>query len=424
MSASTGDGAPGPPDASGDETPAERIPPEIWTLLIATFFMAIGFGLIVPVLPQFAASFDVGATAVSVVVSAFAFMRFASAPLGGSLVNRFGERPMYVTGMLIVAASTLATAFAQDYWQLLVFRGLGGIGSVMFTIAATGLLVRHSPPGLRGRVSALWGGMFLVGNISGPIVGGLLGQFGMRLPFVVYAGTMVISAAIVGVFLGRGRGRGRGGEAGAPSSESTPPRRLADVSRDTAFHAVLVGALANGWVNFGLRSAVVPLFVAAAVSAEPWVAGAVVAATAVGNVVALQWSGRAADRIGRRPLMIWGSAIAAVSMVAMIPVGDLVSLLVVGFVGGIGAGLVNPAQQAVVADLVGHGRSGGQVLSTFQMTQDLGTIIGPIATGLIIDAVGYGWGFATAAVLLAITTLVWMRGRETLEGSAGRTSAA
>lgn len=400
-----------PERAGGDRGAAgERIPPEIWTLLIATFFMAIGFGLIVPVLPQFAASFDVGATAVSIVVSAFALMRFATAPVGGALVNRFGERPMYVSGMLIVSASTLATAFAQDYWQLLVFRGLGGIGSVMFTIAATGLLVKHAPPSLRGRVSALWGGMFLVGNISGPIVGGLLGQFGMRLPFLVYAATLVLSALIVGVFLGR---RGRGGA--DASAASTPPRRLAEVSRDSAFHAVLVGAIANGWVNFGMRSAVVPLFVAAAVSAEPWVAGAVVAATAAGNVAALQWSGRAADRIGRRPLMIWGSAIAAASMLAMIPVGDLVPLLAVGFVGGIGAGLMNPAQQAVVADLVGHGRSGGQVLSVSQMTQDLGTIIGPVVAGLIIDATGFGWGFAVGALLLAATTLAWLRARETLE---------
>lgn len=175
--------APSPAPGEG-ETP-ERIPVEIWTLLVATFFMALGFGLVVPVLPQFASSFGVGATLVAIVVSAFAFMRLVSAPLGGALVNRFGERPMYVAGMLIVAASTYATAFAGDYLQLLVYRGLGGIGSVMFTIASAGILARYSPPGLRGRVSALWGGMFLVGNISGPIAGGLLGQFGMRLPFIV-----------------------------------------------------------------------------------------------------------------------------------------------------------------------------------------------------------------------------------------------
>ena len=50
---------------------------------------------------------------------------------------------------------------------------------------------------------------------------------------------------------------------------------------------------------------------------------------------------------------------------------------------GIGAGLVNPGQQASVADVVGSGRSGGTVLSTFQMSQDAGAILGPVLVGLI-----------------------------------------
>ena len=58
------------------------------------------------------------------------------APAGGALIGRLGERPVYVAGLLIVAASTAACAFAQDYWQLLMFRGLGGAGSVMFTVAS------------------------------------------------------------------------------------------------------------------------------------------------------------------------------------------------------------------------------------------------------------------------------------------------
>ncbi|GGA62599.1 putative transporter [Pseudoclavibacter endophyticus] len=398
-------------DENAEEAPeaSARIPVEIWTLLVATFFMALGFGLVVPVLPQFASSFGVGATLVAIVVSAFAFVRLVSAPLGGVLVNRFGERGTYVAGMLIVAASTYATAFAAEYWQLLVYRGLGGVGSVMFTIASAGILAKYSPPGIRGRVSALWGGMFLVGNISGPIAGGLLGQFGMQLPFFVYGTAMVISALIVAVSAVRNRGTAR-----TDTAPQLPPRTLREVLRDGAFLRLLGSGFANGWVNFGVRAATIPLFVAAAVSSEPWVAGAVIATTAVGNVVSLPWAGRAADRIGRKPLVIWGALIAGVSLVVMIPVQDIASLLVVGFVGGLGAGLMAPANQAMAADIVGHGRSGGQVLSTFQMSQDLGTIVGPIVTGVIIDGLGYGWAFALAGAVMVASGMVWVRGPETL----------
>ncbi|HQD69482.1 MAG TPA: MFS transporter, partial [Ornithinibacter sp.] len=60
-----------------------RIPREIWVLIASAFVIALGFGLILPVLPQFAQSFGVGATASSIVVSAFAFFRLVFAPAGG-----------------------------------------------------------------------------------------------------------------------------------------------------------------------------------------------------------------------------------------------------------------------------------------------------------------------------------------------------
>ncbi len=63
-----------------------KIPREIWVLIASAFVIALGFGLILPVLPQFAQSFGVGATASSIVVSAFAFFRLVFAPVGGRLI--------------------------------------------------------------------------------------------------------------------------------------------------------------------------------------------------------------------------------------------------------------------------------------------------------------------------------------------------
>ena len=140
-------------------------PRDMKVMLVAAFLIALGFGLVAPVLPQFATTFDVGATAAAVIVSIFAFMRLVFAPAGGALIGRLGERPVYVSGLLIVAASTAACAFAQNYWQLLVFRGLGGVGSVMFTVASMALVVRLAPPESRGRVSGAYASAFLVGSV-------------------------------------------------------------------------------------------------------------------------------------------------------------------------------------------------------------------------------------------------------------------
>ena len=239
----------------------------------AAFCIAVGFGLITPVLPQFAESFDVGATLVTIVVSAFALMRLAFAPVGGALVTRLGERPVYLVGLLVVAASSLATAFAQSYGQLLVFRGLGGIGSTMFTISAMALIVRLAPPTIRGRVSSLYGSAFLVGNIIGPVIGGFLGRLGMRVPFIAYAVALVIAAGLVAAFLSGASLRP------APGAVALPVMTVAQAWSDSAYRSALVSGFANGWANFGVRVALTPLFIAAVIGTDPRLPGLALAGT-------------------------------------------------------------------------------------------------------------------------------------------------
>ncbi|MFC6286850.1 MFS transporter [Nocardioides sp. GCM10027113] len=383
------------------------IPGEIWVLIGSAFVIAVGYGLIAPVLPAYARSFDVGVAAASVVVSAFAFFRLVFAPAGGALVSRLGERPVYLTGLLVVAASSLATAFAQSYTQLLLLRGLGGLGSTMFTVSAMALLVRLSPPSIRGRVSSAYASAFLLGGMLGPVLGGLLASFGLRLPFVVYAFALVVAAAVVGLRLSGARLR--------PSADAPqqPPMLLREALGHSAYRAALASAFANGWANFGVRMAVLPQF-AIAVHDRTWVAGAALAVAAVGTAAALQVAGRLADSVGRRPLVITGLAVTAVGLGLIGLSADLVVLLALSAFSGLGAGLVNPGQQATVADVVGHERSGGSVLAAFQMAQDAGAIVGPILIGVIADQAGFGWAFAATGLVSALALLPWLVSAETL----------
>src|SRR5699024_4754464 len=229
----------------------------IWILVGAAFVIALGFGIVSPVLPAYARSFDVGVAAASVIVSAFAFFRLVFAPAGGALVERLGERPVYLAGLLVVAVSSFATAFAQSYGQLLLFRGLGGVGSTMFTVSAMALLVRLAPPSARGRVSSAYGSAFLIGGMVGPVLGGLLAGWGMRAPFLVYAGALVIAALVVGIGLGGAR------LAPAPDRAARPTMTVRQALGSPVYRAVLVSGAANGWTNFGVRMAVLPLLAAA-----------------------------------------------------------------------------------------------------------------------------------------------------------------
>ena len=385
----------------------QKLPRDIKVMLAAAFLIALGFGLVAPVLPQFATTFGVGNTEASVIVAIFAFMRLVFAPAGGALIGRLGERPVYVTGLLIVAASTAACAFAQDYWQLLLFRGLGGAGSVMFTVASMALVVRLAPAESRGRVSGAYASAFLIGNVCGPIVGGLLAGFGLRVPFLAYAAALVVAAVVVQTQLSHQR-RGSGPQ------QDRADMPLAEALATGTYRTALVSSFVNGWATFGVRMATVPLFAVAALGAGPEAAGFALAVFAAGNAAALTFSGRLADTLGRKPMMVAGLLVAGASTAAIGFTTGLGWFLAASALAGVGSGLFGPAQQAAVADVIGNGRSGGKVLAVYQMTSDVGAIVGPVLAGVLADRLGYGWAFGVTGGIMVVAACTWLATRESL----------
>lgn len=398
--------------------PKTAIPADIWVMVIAAFIVAIGYGIIAPVLPQFASSFNVGETAAAVVVSAFAFFRLVSAPAGGSLVNRLGERPIYVTGLLIVAASTYAVAFAQTYWQLLIFRGLGGLGSTMFTVSAMAIIVKLAPPHARARATGLYATSFLIGNIAGPIVGGLLAGFGLKVPFIIYGTGLVIAAAVVHVKLASSTRVARAEVRATVSPDDTSqrdtagptlaPMRVREAWQVPAYRAALLGATVSGWSAMGIRVAIYPLFALSVLNVGPEAAGLALTFFALGNAIAINASSRFADTYGRVPFVSAGFAVMGIATLLLGVWSNLPMFLTLSTVAGMGAGLIMPAQQAAIADVVGSERPSGKVLSRFQMAMDFGSIVGPIATAALAQNVSYAVAFAVAGAFCLLASVVWL----------------
>ena len=373
--------------------------------------IAVGYGLIAPALPTFARSFDVGVTAASFVVSAFAIFRLAFAPLSGRLVNKLGELRVYQTGLAIVALSTGACAFAQDYGQLLLFRSLGGIGSTMFTVSAVSLLIRLSPPAMRGRASGLWATGFLLGSIFGPLIGAGLIAVSLRAPFLIYGVGLLLAIAITGVLL---RGRAAGSVDEGASAEEVRTIGVRAALRHPSYRAALSSSFANGWLVFGVRIALVPLFVVEALRVDAGWAGVSLAVFAAGNAVTLMAAGRIADRRGRKPPLLVGLAICGLGTVWLGYTETLPLFLAASLVAGLGSGLINPPMTAAVADLIGSKARGGPVLAAFQMAADVGAIIGPLAAGALAELSSYSTAFAVTGAVSLIAMAFWWRAPETL----------
>ncbi|HET7724091.1 MAG TPA: MFS transporter, partial [Propionibacteriaceae bacterium] len=151
-----------------------RKPQPVPVLAVIAFLVALGFGIVSPVLPVFARTFGVTTLAAGAVASSFALVRVASLPMAARLARALAERRIIVAGVLIVAVSSAACAAATSYWSFLIARAAGGVGSAMFTIGATTLLFSVTPSERLGRASGLFNGGFVLGGMTGPVLGGIL----------------------------------------------------------------------------------------------------------------------------------------------------------------------------------------------------------------------------------------------------------
>jgi MFS family permease len=389
-----------------------RLPVEVTVLTAIAFAVAIGFGIVAPVIPLYAREFGVGATLAGAVVSVFAGMRLVSGLLSGRLVDRFSERRVLTAGLAIVALSSALAGAAQSYPQLLVLRGAGGVGSAMFTVSAFALMYRVVDPGLRGRAAGLIQGGFLLGGVAGPAVGGLLAEASLRAPFFVYAATLGVAAVISATALRRA-------DASRPASDDpsgdAPRTSLRTALRSRAYIAALVTQVGTGWALFGVRSSLIPLFVADALGLPArWVGIGFVLSAAVQGALLLP-AGRFVDTVGRRPAMVGGGAVAAGSVALLAVWPSQPGFLVAMAVYGAGAALLGTAPAAVVGDVVGS--RGGTVVAVSQMASDLGAIVGPIVAGVLVETGSFTLAFSVTAAVIAAGALVSLTMPETRQPS-------
>ena len=192
-------------DASGASgaQPKPATPAAMRFILIAVLIDMIAIGIMVPVLPhvvgRFTASNDEQTLGFLAVTLAFGVASFIGSPVLGALSDRYGRRPILLLGFMGMAISFFVTAAANALWMLVVVRLFSGAMQANISVAQA-YVADITPPEDRARRFGLVGAMFGVGFIVGPVLGGLLGDIDVRLPFVL-AGCMALLNGCYGLFV-------------------------------------------------------------------------------------------------------------------------------------------------------------------------------------------------------------------------------
>ena len=404
---------------------------QVLALAFARMADGIGNSFLVIVIPLYVASDVVtGATfglaesmIIGIILSLFGFVNSSFQPFTGRLSDRFGRRKLFLLiglgGLTVTNASYL---FAETYLSLLVVRGLQGL-SVAFIVPASVALVNElATTDERGGNMGVYNTFRLIGFGAGPVAAGTvvsLGPYtlpagvtisGFDAAFYVAAITAAISYLLVTVLIS--------------DPESTRANAGADLSisiRDPTGRNLLDPIFTLG---------VASLFMAAAIAllatiqpqvnerlsqGETWF-GLQFAAFVIAQILLQTPVGRACDRYGRRPFILYGMVLLIPSTLAQGFVTTSETMFLARLVQGIAGAMVFAPALALAGDLAGEGESGSK-LSILTMAFGFGIAIGPLLSG---GLVGYGFEvpFVVGTVLAAAgAVLVYTQIEETLEST-------
>jgi MFS transporter, DHA1 family, tetracycline resistance protein len=376
-------------------------PSPLVAIFLVVFVDLLGFGIILPLLPFYAEALGASEVLVGLLLMTYAGAQLIGAPVMGSLSDRFGRRPLLILSQVGTVAGFLMLGLASALPMLFLARLVGGIMAGNITVAQA-YISDVTDETNRARGLALIGAAFGLGFILGPVIGGLLAEFGFHVPALAAAGVALLSLVLTAILV------------------PEPPQRRATASRGGPL------ALAQATLELSRRPRLRPTYLTGFLSAlglicfqssfalyserrygfGPRETGLLLAYVGVVTVVLqIGFTGRLVRRFGEERLVLAGTVLLYFSLLvtALAVVWQLllVSLLLVA----LGSGLLNPNLQSLLTRASGADER-GQVLGVFTSLDSLARVLAPLPATWMLGAVAPGAPLLLGAVLAGLSGLV------------------
>jgi DHA1 family tetracycline resistance protein-like MFS transporter len=389
-------------------------------VFITVFMDMVGFGLIMPVLPRLIEQVSGRDLAGASLLGGWLFfayggMQFLFGPAIGNLSDAYGRRPVLLLSVFGLAVDYLLTAFAPSMLWLFVGRIVAGICGASYT-TANAYLSDITKPEERAKVFGMMGAAFGLGFVIGPAIGGLLGEFGPRVPFFVAAGLSIVNF-IYGYFV-------------LPETLARENRRPFTLRRANPVGALKVFANYRGVLPMSavmflyfLASAVYPaLWAFWGIAAFGWSEATIgLTLAAFGLITAITQGGLTGPTVkwlGEYRTVVFGLVMAVIVVIGYGLAPGLIAVLIL-LVLHAPEGFVHPALTALMSRQAPENAQ-GELQGGIASLQSIGMLF-----GTVLFAQVFGWfmrpnpimvspsvGYFLAGVLLAITLGLFLALRE------------
>jgi DHA1 family tetracycline resistance protein-like MFS transporter len=374
-------------------------------VFVAVFIDLIGFGIVLPLLPSYAARMQVSDAGIGILVASFSLMQFLLAPWWGRLSDRMGRRPVILIGLAGSTVSYLLFAFAGNFLMLLLSRVVaGGMGATVSVAQA--YLADITPPEERARAMGLIGAAFGLGFVIGPAIGGISSRWGDAGPGLIAAGLTTANFLLAWYRL--------------PETRVHQPTTRAAVPVHWRLLLAPYSVTFLSTIAFTVMYVVFPLLVERTLgydrhhTAYFFVLIGLVTAIVQGGLV-----GRLARIMGERQLMEIGSLLLGLGLAAIpyavlraaggsSPLPVLIpALLLLAF----GPGLIGPSASGYVSRIAPTEEQ-GRALGTLVSVGAVARIVGPITAGMVNQYGGTRTAFLVSAAAAGAGVVLGAMGRK------------
>jgi MFS transporter, ACDE family, multidrug resistance protein len=365
-------------------------------LCVVALIAMFSTSLVNPLLAIFAK--NIGATGVMIGLSVAAYWvaRVLLEIPSGFISSRWGYYwPMFL-GLVLTAVGTFYNAFVTDPVQLIIARGLQGFGAPLFFAVSMTMILNMFPLETRGSAMGIFQGIEFGGTILGSTVSGFvitgLGFFG---GFILSGILCVIAVALILV------PRIKKESLAIPKSR---PMNVADIPkmfRNKTLLAICLATFVSFVVSQGVLYTTYPLYANGTLQMSLTDIGLIMGARSVGYVLAIFTMGIISDRIGRKPVLMFGVAATCIMVLPLALVSGLLMTMGIFFLLGITTGAVWIIGPVFAAEAV-DSESRGAAVGTYRTFFDLGSIFGPIIMTWVLAVQGASWTFYLSSIMLAV----------------------
>lgn len=389
-----------------DTAPREAAPPR-WaapSLIALIFLNQLGFGIVVPLLPFYAKSFDAPAWLIALIFSAFSIGSFFGEPFWGRLSDKYGRKPLLISTICGNCICYFALAFAPNAASAFFIRLMGGLSSGNGSVIQ-GYIADVTPPEKRTRAMSWMSASWNVGLIVGPSLGGLfakpsLGPVGFQLPLFLASGLFATSAVCITLFIRESRAR--------DMTNTFRPNRWAafgEAVRDPIVGRLFLLTFMVGFAFTGIES-IFGLWTQAKFGWGPRDVGVAFAFVGVCSAITqMTVTGPLSERYGQGTMLAIGMALTmiCVGLQPLSPGGPYTIALMC--FSAVGQSVAWPNVSAMISQAADPQRQ-GQILGLNNAMGAAARVVGPFCAGLSFSGLSIDGPYIQGA--LAVAPAIWL----------------